>query len=82
MRVFTEEIDSLTRHFECVSVLLESSVNLDGRYDRRRFITNVTDMDNTYNRNNPVYSSKDDLFIYNVLNYDLLNVTDFETVFI
>lgn len=67
---------------EVVSFLCETQINLDGRWDRNRYNTNVVNMTSSnYNRVNLAYSQLNNLFNYKTLDYRLLNQNVFRTSF-
>lgn len=82
MRIFSKDTNVDVQQYECVSVLLETFINLDGRYDSRRNLVDVSGMDNTYNKVNTAYSAKDDLFQYQSIDETLFNNNEFPSTFI
>lgn len=68
---------------EVISVLLESFVNLDGRWDTKRGNTNITNYNiDNYTLINSIYSQKDNFFTSNTLDYNLLQSDDMPTTFL
>jgi len=62
-----------------VSFLVESTINLDGRYDKNRYNTFVQNMtSDNYNKLNPVYSQANNFFTYRGLDYEVFNTDMFK----
>jgi|GEM_PF-6197183 len=61
IKTFSETIEAPQQYTEGFSVWLETFVNIDGRYDTKRGITNLNAFDNNSYRVNPVYSQKPNL---------------------
>lgn len=76
-------VENYQRVTEVLSVLVESFVNEDGRYDTKRgnLKVNPYTQDN-YSHVNPVYSQKNNVFEYNTLDYNLLLSDDLPTSFL
>lgn len=71
---FTTEDDNSI--IDICSFMVETRVNIDGRYDRNRGQTSNLQMSPTiFNLINPVYSQKDNFFSYKVLDENLYNTT-------
>lgn len=67
----TTETD-LNSVVDIVSLLLETRVNLDGRYDKNQDSTNILNArKNNFNLINKVYSQKDNYFQYNIIDNSL-----------
>lgn len=65
---------------EIGSFLLESRVNIDGRYDKLRGSKEAFDaMPTNFNLINPVYNQTDNFFSYRILDSDLYKLTQFKT---
>ncbi|MDR2233969.1 MAG: hypothetical protein LBE56_12730 [Tannerella sp.] len=65
-----------------ISVWIESFINMDGRYDNKRGMTNLYDTKfETFTALNPVYSQKNNFFEYNTLNTNLLNDYEAKSTF-
>ena len=73
-----EQTQQMTEGF---SVWLETYINLDGRYDLRRGIKELHDLDNEAFKVNYVYSQKDNFFEY-YTHYKLLDADKFDHTFI
>ena len=70
-----EDMNSVT---EIVSFMCETRINIDGRYDRNRGQdSNLVTTPNTFNKLNKVYSQKNNLFNYRVLNKEVFNLNAF-----
>lgn len=70
-----EDINQVT---DIVSFMVETRVNLDGRYDRNRGQTsNITMSPTNFNLMNNVYSQKNNFFTYNTINPNKLNLDNF-----
>lgn len=71
----TEDINQIV---EIGSFMLETRVNIDGRYDRNRGQLNNTNMSPTnFNLYNPIYSQKDNFFNYRILDEDYYRIDTF-----
>lgn len=67
---FTRE--DINQIVEIGSFMLETHVNIDGRYDRNRGLCNNLNMSpQNFNLMNPVYSQKDNFFSYRIQDDDL-----------
>lgn len=78
LRVYPDSISDAQTMTEVVSVLCETRINLDGRYDNNRNGTNILAITpSNYNVLNEVYNQKDNYFTYRTLDYDLLGVDKF-----
>lgn len=65
-----------------VSFLVESNINLDGRYDKNRYNAFVHGFtSNNYNLINTVYSQYDNLFTYRGLDYEEFSIDNFKNSF-
>lgn len=65
---------------DIVSFMCETRINLDGRYDKNRGLTNNLVMTPTnFNLFNKVYNQSDNFFNYNYLNSNKLNLSNFPT---
>ena len=63
---------------EIGSFMVETRVNIDGRYDRNRGLTsNLHITPQNFNLLNPVYSQQDNFFNYRVLDKDFYNLNSF-----
>lgn len=63
---------------EIGSFMLETRINIDGRYDRNRGQVDNTNMSPTnFNLFNPVYSQKDNFFSYYILDSDYYKLNQF-----
>ena len=68
LRVYPNDITSVTQHTEIVSFLCESFMNLDGRSDINRYTTDSSMMTiNNYGLLNKIYSQNDNYFTYSWL---------------
>ena len=67
---------------EIASFMVETHVNLDGRYDQNRGLTENSHVNPAnFNLINPVYSQANNFFQYNVLDKEDFKTTDFPTRF-
>lgn len=67
---------------DIASMMVETHVNLDGRYDENRGLIDNTFVNPTnFNLINPVYSQTNNFFQYNVLDEEDFKTTDFPTRF-
>ena len=63
---FTEEDQNSV--VDITSIMLETHINLDGRYDKNKIISNIINARKTnFNKINSVYSQQDNYFTYNIL---------------
>lgn len=51
---------------DITSFMVESHINIDGRYDRRRY-TDLTIDNSNFNKINPIYSQSDNYFNYHII---------------
>lgn len=73
---FTRE--DLNQIVEIGSFMLETYVNIDGRYDRNRGqLSNINMSPQNFNLHNPVYSQKDNFFNYKIKNDDYYSNTSY-----
>ena len=64
---------------EIASFMVETRVNIDGRYDRNRGLTSNLNMSPTnFNLFNPVYTQKDNFFNYRTLDKDFYKLNNFQ----
>lgn len=69
LKTYAYTVEDTNQNVEICSTMLESRINLDGRYDRNRGQVNNTYMNPTnFNRLNTVYSQHDNFFTYQLLN--------------
>ena len=67
---------------EILSCMLETHVNLDGRWDRNRgLLSNLTINRENFNRLNEAYSQLDNFFTYQILPNEVMNATEFKNQF-
>jgi len=65
LKTYAYTVEDTNQNVEICSTMLESRINLDGRYDRNRGQVNNTYMNPTnFNRLNTVYSQHDNFFTY------------------
>lgn len=77
---FTEEDQN--KVIDIVSFMTETHVNIDGRYDKNRGLSNNNHVRPTnFNLLNPVYSQKDNFFTYRTINPKKVNLDVFEYSF-
>jgi len=70
-----EDTNSVT---DVVSFMVETRVNIDGRYDKNRGNkNNLTTTPTNFNLLNPVYNQTDNFFIYRPLSSTISNVSKF-----
>ena len=82
LRVYPSSIDDFQTMTEIVSVLCETKINLDGRYDNNRNSSNNLAMTpNNFNLLNPIYDQKDNYYLYHALDYDLMSLNKFSNTF-
>lgn len=63
---------------DVLSFMVETRINLDGRYDKNRGTTNSLNISpENFNKMNPVYSQKDNYFTYRMLE-DRFNIDEFK----
>lgn len=68
---------------EILSCMLETHVNLEGRYDRNRGqISNITVSKSNFNLLNPVYSQTDNFFNYRILPSQVNQTSEFKNQFV
>ena len=73
---FTPE--DVNQVIDIASFLVESHLNIDGRYDRNRGQTSNLNMSPTnFNLYNPIYSQADNFFSYTILDDDYYRITTF-----
>lgn len=78
LRVYPHSIDDFQTMTEIVSVLCETKINLDGRYDNNRNSANNLAMTpNNFNLINPIYNQEDNYYQYHALDYDLMSLNKF-----
>lgn len=69
-----QSLSDINQVIDITSVMIESHICLDGRYDRNRGSGDIINInDNNFNLLNDIYSQKNDIFSYNILDekYDL-----------
>lgn len=70
-----EDQNSVT---DVLSFMVETRVNLDGRYDKNRGqISNLVTTPNNFNKINEVYNQQDNFFVYRGLNLNKINLDNF-----
>lgn len=82
LRIFPDDVisDNLNNNTEIVSIILESFINVDGRYDRNRYNTNAFYFTpSNYNLINDSYTQKDNFFTGSVIDYNLFKSNKFPT---
>lgn len=63
---FTRE--DVNGSLDTVSFMIETRVNLEGRYDKSKYLSSILNINEaTYNKVNPVYSQLNNYFTYNIL---------------
>ena len=78
LKTFTTDTDQFNSVTEIVSFMVESRLNLDGRYDRNRGQVNNTLMSpKNFNLLNPVYSQDNNYYKYHGVNIDDFSLDDF-----
>lgn len=78
LRVYPYAIDDFQTMTEIVSVLCETKINLDGRYDNNRNSANNLAMTPAnFNLLNPIYNQEDNYYQYHALDYDLMSLNKF-----
>lgn len=71
----TEDVNQVV---EIGSFMVETYVNIDGRYDRNRGqINNLNMTPRNFNLINPVYSQRDNFFTYKIMPKDFYQITKF-----
>jgi hypothetical protein len=74
-----EDLNSVV---EIVSFMVETHINLDGRYDRNRGLKDNTNVSNTnFNLLNPVYTQKNNFFNYTLDRSNRINLKKYPTTF-
>ena len=64
---------------EIASFMVETRVNIDGRYDRNRGLTSNLNISSTnFNLLNPVYTQKNNFFNYRILDKDFYKLNNFQ----
>lgn len=72
LRTYNESESNVHKHSNVVSFLCESFINMDGRYDRNRYFSDVSTVRKTnFNLMNYAYSQDNNYFAYNILNPEL-----------
>lgn len=64
---------------EILSFMVETRINIDGRYDKNRGSNSLVATPDNYNLINPVYSQTNNFFTYRVLNEDSYTLNSFPT---
>lgn len=78
LKTFTADPDGENTITEIVSFFCETHINIDGRYDRNRGnINNLVITPELFNLFNPVYTQKDNLFTYHVIDATRYNLNIF-----
>lgn len=68
LKTYPYSRDDLNQVTEIMSIPLETYVNVDGRYDRNRGLTDNTNIaPQNFNLVNPVYSQRDNFFSYKIV---------------
>lgn len=68
LKTYPYSRDDLNQVTEIMSIPLETYVNVDGRYDRNRGLTDNTNIaPQNFNLVNPVYSQRDNFFSYKII---------------
>ena len=63
---------------EIASFMVESRINLEGRYDRNQgLISNINMTPQNFNLQNPIYAQKDNFFNYRILDKDAYKLNNF-----
>lgn len=78
LRTYPRELEDVQTMVEIVSFLCETSINIDGRYDRNRADTsNLVMSPANFNLMNKSYTQRNNYFTYNGLNYNKFNLNYF-----
>lgn len=81
LRIYPEKVTQPVRVSEIISFLVESFVNLDGRFDENRRNTNSDIFTpDTYGLINSIYSQTDNYFNYRILDSDLFSSKEFPSM--
>ena len=82
LKTYPNSNDDMQSIIDIASVMLETYINIDGRYDENRGLTDNTFVNPTnFNLINPVYSQTNNFFQYNILDEEDFKTTDFPTRF-
>ena len=78
LKTFTNDTEQINSVTEIVSFMVESKINLDGRYDRNRGQVNNTLMTpKNFNLLNPAYSQSNNFYKYHGVNLEDFSLDDF-----
>lgn len=82
LKTYPFTIEDINQIVEIGSFMLETRLNIDGRYDRNRGQLDNTSMSPiNFNLFNPVYSQKDNFFTYRILDDDFYKLNQFPNQF-
>lgn len=78
LKTYPFTTDDINQVVEIATFLVESRVNIDGRFDRNKLQTSALNMSPTnFNLLNPVYTQMDNFFSYRILDEDYYNINNF-----
>ena len=82
LKTYPASLEDVSSVVDMASFLVETHINLDGRYDKNRGKTNISSLNpNNINLLNNVYNQKNNYFNYNVLDYERFNLNTFPNTF-
>ena len=82
LKTFSESLEQINSVTDTFSFLVETRINLDGRYDRNRGnISNIGATPSTFNVLNSVYNQTDNYFTYSALDPDRFAINKFPNTF-
>ena len=81
LMTYARNEEDINQNVEIVSFMVETKINLDGRYDSNRGKkSNLTASPNNFNKINMVYSQSDNFFTYRSINPNRVNIDKFSNV--
>ncbi len=82
LKTYPWSMDAQQGMTEILSFIVETRVNLEGRYDRNKGnLSNISASPSNFNLINPVYSQKNNAFTYSTINYSTFDNNNFPTSF-
>lgn len=82
LKTFSEDLTQPNSIVDIASTLLETHINLDGRYDKNRGkLNNTTTNASNFNLINSVYNQKNNYFTYHKLDSDRFSINYFPNTF-
>lgn len=82
LRTYPATEEQLNKVIDIVSFMTETHINIDGRYDKNRGLSNNNHCrSKNFNKLNYAYSQKDNFFSYHTLNIQKVNLSSFKSSF-